>query len=64
MIKSASSCKMCGKYCHFDIPITLLDIHRIAKYLGIIDDKAFKKYIQDEVSSRSGWTFSYARIRC
>ena len=53
MVSAESSCKMCGKCCHYEIPITLLDIHRMAKYLGIADRAAFENYIQDKVSPHS-----------
>jgi len=44
---------MCGECCHFEIPITLLDIHRMARYLDMADKKVFEEYIQDKVSSQS-----------
>lgn len=53
MNSTESSCRMCGKCCHFEIPITLLDIHRMAKYLDTADERVFEEYIQSKVSSRS-----------
>lgn len=50
---SEASCKMCGECCHFEIPITLLDIHRMAQYLDMTDEKVFQEYIQGKVSLRS-----------
>lgn len=47
------SCKRCGQCCRFEIPITLLDIHRMAEYLKVTDQKIFDKYIQNKISSRS-----------
>jgi Fe-S-cluster containining protein len=53
MTNSEYSCKMCGNCCHFEIPMTLLDVHRIAKHLGEPDKKAFENYIQNRVSLHS-----------
>ena len=53
MTSTKSPCKMCGECCHFEIPITLLDIHRMAKYLDMADKKVFDKYIQDQIGSQS-----------
>lgn len=47
------SCMMCGRCCHFEIPITIMDIHRIALYLNIEDKKVFNEYIQDKISPNS-----------
>jgi Fe-S-cluster containining protein len=47
------SCKRCGKCCRFEIPVTILDIHRMAEHLGVSGFEVFHKYIQPEVSSRS-----------
>jgi Fe-S-cluster containining protein len=46
-------CKMCGKCCHYEIPVTLLDIHRLARYRNVADEKAFREYIQPVASPRS-----------
>lgn len=53
MTNSRSSCKMCGECCHFEIPITLLDIHRMAKHLDMDDKKVFDEYIEDQIGSQS-----------
>ncbi len=53
MGSSDSLCERCGECCHFEIPITLLDIHHMARYLDMADEKAFQEHIQDKVSSRS-----------
>ena len=53
MTGTESSCKMCGECCHFEIPITLLDIHRMAKYLDMADKEVFDQYIQHRIGSRS-----------
>jgi Fe-S-cluster containining protein len=44
------ACKMCGKCCFFEIPITLLDIHRMAKYLGMAEKEVFEDYVQKKIS--------------
>jgi len=54
MDNTESTCQMCGKCCHFEIPITLLDIHRIARFKDIKPQIAFRQYIQSKVSTRSG----------
>jgi Fe-S-cluster containining protein len=53
MVEEVDSCKMCGRCCHFEIPITLLDIHRMAKLLNVSDSQAFQEYIQHQVSPHS-----------
>jgi len=35
--KNGDVCNMCGKCCYYEIPLTLLDIHRFARYLGLPD---------------------------
>lgn len=47
------SCKMCGQCCRFEIPLTLLDLHRMAAYLKVSDQKVFDEYVQESVSSLS-----------
>jgi Fe-S-cluster containining protein len=49
-----NTCASCGKCCFFEIPLTVLDIHRIAKYLDLFDRDAFNYYIQRTVSKKSG----------
>lgn len=53
MLSNKTSCRMCGKCCHFEIPITLLDIHRMAKHLDVADKEVFDEYIEDRISSQS-----------
>ncbi|MFW6196061.1 MAG: YkgJ family cysteine cluster protein [Thermoplasmatota archaeon] len=53
MTKNDFECRMCGKCCHYEIPLTILDIHRIAKELDIQDKKAFSKIIQGKPSKKS-----------
>jgi len=38
-------CKQCGECCHMVIPITILDIHRIAKYQNKKDKDIFQKVV-------------------
>ena len=45
---------MCGKCCSYEIPITILDIYRIAEGRGISNKEAFSNYIQKEISVDSG----------
>ncbi len=53
MTKNDFRCRMCGECCHYEIPLTLLDIHRMAKKLNITDKKAFSKIIQERPSEKS-----------
>jgi Fe-S-cluster containining protein len=53
MTSTESPCKMCGECCHFEIPVTLLDIHRMANYLDMADKQVFDEYVQDKASSQS-----------
>ena len=46
-------CNQCGKCCYQEIPITLLDIHRIANHLGVEDRRVFLSKIQRSVSEKS-----------
>ncbi|MFH1999906.1 MAG: YkgJ family cysteine cluster protein [Planctomycetota bacterium] len=52
-------CRGCGKCCHRDVPVTLLDIHNIASRLGMNPKEAFSEYIE-HVEYRPRMTF---RIR-
>ncbi len=54
MNKTEALCQKCGKCCYFEIPLTILDIHRIAQYLNINDQKVFDVYVSDNISERSG----------
>ena len=47
-------CQMCGKCCSFEIPLTLLDMSRISKFLGLDEETAFNQYIQKDISKKSG----------
>ena len=53
MTIAESVCKMCGECCRFEIPITLLDIHRIVKHLNMLDKEVFDKYIQNRIGLKS-----------
>jgi len=53
MTKSDFNCRMCGECCHFEIPLTILDIHRIAKHLNLTNKEAFLKTVQNEPSKKS-----------
>lgn len=51
--KEGSACRMCGRCCRMEIPLTLLDIHRMANFKGVPASKAFQDVVQDEISKRS-----------
>lgn len=44
---------MCGKCCYMEIPLTLLDIKRIADYKNVRVEKIFKEVTQNKISNRS-----------
>lgn len=46
-------CRRCGECCAMEIPLTLLDIHRIAEFRGLPDEEAFGAVVQDEISTLS-----------
>jgi Fe-S-cluster containining protein len=46
-------CRMCGRCCSMEIPLTLLDIHRLAEFRGTDESKAFTDIVQDKISPRS-----------
>jgi len=54
MIRGESKCRICGKCCYYEIPITILDMHYMAMHLDVADRKVFEEYIQDKVSQQSG----------
>jgi len=45
---------MCGRCCYNEIPVTLLDVHRMAKLLSLKPDRVFARYLQPGISGRSG----------
>lgn len=45
-----NDCAMCGRCCSMEIPITLLDIHRIAELRNEDDRDVFKAAVQDRIS--------------
>ncbi len=49
-----SQCNACGQCCYYEIPLTILDIHRLANHLNIDDRTAFDNYIQQGISKKSG----------
>jgi hypothetical protein len=50
------TCKICGRCCHMEISLTLLDIRRrrISDHLGVTWGGFFKTYIATEPSVHSG----------
>ncbi len=53
MCKVEYLCKLCGKCCSYEIPMTILDIHNMASHLGLTEKRVFEHYIQDQISCRS-----------
>ncbi len=51
--KTKARCKSCGTCCHFEIPMTLLDIERLARYLMVPAKEVFEEYVQKKASARS-----------
>lgn len=54
MIQSTLKCKACGACCYYEIPLTILDIHRLANHLNRGDRETFERYIQPRLSQKSG----------
>lgn len=48
---NGSECRMCGKCCTLEIPITLLDIHRIAEFRKEEEREVFEAATQGRISS-------------
>ena len=44
---------MCGKCCSYEIPVTLLDINRIAQHFHVNDRDVFERYVQMKPSMTS-----------
>ena len=61
MNRTESFCKGCGNCCYYEIPVTILDIHRIAQDTGYNDLHAFENIIKRTISESSG-LFSIAKI--
>ncbi len=53
MLDAPSECKRCGECCSNEIPLTLYDLHRLARLLDIPPRAVFERYIQAEVSPNS-----------
>ena len=47
------ACKLCGTCCQMEIPLTLLDIQRIAKFRGEDEREVFTAFVQERISPRS-----------
>ncbi len=52
-MNNMTNCEKCGKCCYYEIPITLLDIERIADNLNDSYEEVFNYVIQDSVSESS-----------
>ncbi|MDY6865541.1 MAG: YkgJ family cysteine cluster protein [Halobacteriota archaeon] len=48
--QKGSSCKNCGRCCHYVVPATLHDIYRIARFMNISDKDVFDEYIEGTIS--------------
>jgi Fe-S-cluster containining protein len=51
--KKEPACRMCGRCCSMEIPLTLLDIHRMAEFKGVDSGSMFHDVVQDQISERS-----------
>ena len=51
MSQPRTHCEMCGKCCRFEIPLTLMDIHRMAKHRDQNDEKLFKMCVDKKAGS-------------
>lgn len=49
-----SACGMCGRCCHFDVPLDLEDIARLASHLGRARSAIFATCVQSEMAADSG----------
>lgn len=47
------NCAICGDCCLLNIPVTIHDVHEIAKELGITDEEAFKGLIRIKLTPKS-----------
>jgi Fe-S-cluster containining protein len=54
MEQTKQECRMCGKCCSYEIPLTLLDIHRIAVLLDEDPCAIFEAHVQKDISKTSG----------
>ena len=48
------ACHMCGNCCHFEIPLTLLDVARLSRFLKREDETVFREVVQEGMSRQSG----------
>jgi len=48
------ACRMCGNCCYFEIPLTLLDVFRLSRFLERKDEEVFREVVQNDRSRRSG----------
>ncbi len=46
----APACRMCGECCRLDIPVSILDVHNLAKGLAVSPEEIFDKYIGKELT--------------
>ena len=51
---SGTSCKMCAKCCYYEVPLTILDVQRVAGGLAVAPREAFERVVAQTVSARSG----------
>ncbi|MDY6959624.1 MAG: YkgJ family cysteine cluster protein, partial [Halobacteriota archaeon] len=50
--RKESSCRNCGRCCHYVVPATLHDIYRIARFMNISDREVFDEYIGGTISKK------------
>ena len=48
------TCRRCGDCCYAEIPVTLLDIRRMAVHLGLTAEQVFTECLQPRVSTQTG----------
>mgnify|MGYP006277661381 CR=1 FL=1 len=51
--QTRNECKLCGRCCYMEIPVTLLDIHRIAKHKKVSAEIIFRKIVNERLSQKS-----------
>jgi len=49
-----NACRMCGNCCYFEIPLTLMDVARLGRFLGRNEEAVFRDVVHKDLSRRSG----------
>ncbi len=53
MAESPVACRVCGKCCRYEVPITLRDVRRVSEHLGISPAAFFDRYVKGDLSART-----------